>query len=101
PWQHVLEPLSGYLWLGCRLAQEQAAFAEGWNFGPNGGSPVPVGQLVGKLLDRWQPPSTRLVIEPAPPGESVLLHLDCSKAAHRLGWHLTWSIDTTVDAIVD
>jgi len=101
PWQHVLEPLSGYLWLGSRLPVEGAELAEGWNFGPNGGHPVTVGQLVDRLLAEWQAPDTRLVLEDAGSGESVLLHLDCSKAEHRLRWHLTWSIDETITAIVD
>ncbi len=102
PWQHVLEPLSGYLWLGRLLAEHGRDYAEAWNFGPNGGDPVTVGALVARVLDRWSPPRTRLLLEPEHNGtESVLLHLDCSKVQHRLGWRLAWTVDDTVDAIVE
>ncbi len=101
PWQHVLEPLSGYLWLGRLLAEHGLEYAEPWNFGPNGGDPVTVGALVARVLERWAPPRTRLILEPENNGtESVLLHLDCSKVQHRLGWRLAWTVDDTVDAIV-
>jgi len=101
PWQHVLEPLSGYLWLGARLAAEGLRHAEPWNFGPNGGDPVTVGTLVTRVLEQWAPPKTRLLLERDESGaESTLLHLDCSKAQHRLGWRLAWNVDATIDAIV-
>jgi CDP-glucose 4,6-dehydratase len=101
PWQHVLEPLSGYLWLGSLLAKHGLQYAEAWNFGPNGADPVTVGALAARVLERWAPPRTRLILEPENNGtESVLLHLDCSKVQHRLGWRLAWTVDDTVHAIV-
>jgi CDP-glucose 4,6-dehydratase len=101
PWQHVLEPLSGYLWLGSRLARAGGgAFADSWNFGP-GSEPVTVAALATSILDRWESGS-RVVIERDTSGaESIALRLDSSRAAHRLGWVPTWSTCEMVDAIVD
>jgi CDP-glucose 4,6-dehydratase len=102
PWQHVLEPLSGYLWLGSRLARDGGrAFADSWNFGPSGTEPVTVADLATAILDRWASGS-RVVIERDTSGaESIALRLDSSRAAHRLGWLPTWSTCETVDAIVE
>ncbi|MBI3943116.1 MAG: CDP-glucose 4,6-dehydratase [Chloroflexi bacterium] len=114
PWQHVLEPLSGYLWLGALLGgvsfQRQAQISEvpdarhyctSWNFGPAESRVLTVKEVVAGILDRWQPDQTRLVIKPDHSGaESLLLRLDCSKAHHHLKWHTTWDIDHTLNAIV-
>jgi CDP-glucose 4,6-dehydratase len=102
PWQHVLEPLSGYLQVAHSLATAGLSHAEAWNFGPSEQRPLPVGVLVARVLDRWAPRGTRLVLGPEDAGkESTLLHLDCSKALHRLGWRLVWTSDEMVSAIVE
>ncbi|HWX66256.1 MAG TPA: CDP-glucose 4,6-dehydratase [Rhodanobacter sp.] len=99
PWQHVLEPLSGYLRLGQGLLAGEPV--EGpWNFGPADDATVPVATLVARMRERW--PS--VLVEPSPgphPHEASTLRLDCSKAAHELGWHPVWNAATTVARTVD
>ena len=101
PWQHVLEPLSGYLALGARLAgAEGAAAAEAWNFGPEDASVVSVETLARSLVASW---GAGLVVADAQgthPHEAGLLTLDCSKARHRLGWHGVWGLAQTVQQTV-
>lgn len=100
PWQHVLEPLSGYLWLGSRLSQDRD-LCTSWNFGPRSVRAVKVEQVVRRILELWPAPAERLRIErDGSYRESLLLQLDCSKAHHYLGWHATWEIDETLAAIV-
>ena len=100
PWQHVLEPLSGYLWLGRLLSQHPESFSDAWNFGPPAGSIYSVQQLVERLYARWRNSGSGIRIESeSAAGESRLLALDCSKARHSLGWEATWTIDETADAI--
>jgi CDP-glucose 4,6-dehydratase len=95
PWQHVLEPLSGYLWLSARLLDGERV-AEAWNFGPAADATLSVAELVARLHARW--PGTRVEIDPPPhPHESPRLLLDCSKAADRLGWRPAWNAETTLE----
>jgi CDP-glucose 4,6-dehydratase len=103
PWQHVLEPLSGYLWLGSRLATDrQRRYCSAWNFGPADGPPVTVETIVRTILSAWPAPATRLIIErDRTESESQLLRLDCSKARHALGWRATWTIERTLEAVVE
>ncbi len=101
PWQHVLEPLSGYLWLGALLAQNRARYCSAWNFGPGEGRVFTVGEVVQGLLGRWPDAVTKMVVcDDTSQAESQLLRLDCSKASHHLKWRTTWGIDRTLDAIV-
>jgi CDP-glucose 4,6-dehydratase len=85
PWQHVLEPLRGYLMLAERLV-EDASFGEAWNFGPRDEDAVPVATLVGLLVDRWGNARWHAAPEANAPHEAGLLRLDWSKARTRLGW---------------
>jgi CDP-glucose 4,6-dehydratase len=102
PWQHVLEPLSGYLWLGRLLTQNPELFSAAWNFGPPPGSVHSVQQLVERLYSRWKNSRSGIQIDStAAMGESRLLALDCSKAKHHMGWEATWTIDETADAIAE
>jgi CDP-glucose 4,6-dehydratase len=101
PWQHVLEPLSGYLWLGSLLS-DRPQLGSTWNFGPADGSPRTVEDVVSVMLREWRPPATRLIVEPDRRlHESTLLRLDCSKAQHELGWRATWNVGRTLAAIVE
>lgn len=87
PWQHVLEPLSGYLWLGACLATGRADVnGEAFNFGPAPAAAVTVGELVEALSRHW--PRSAWSAQPANDGkpEASLLQLDCDKALRRLGW---------------
>jgi CDP-glucose 4,6-dehydratase len=91
PWQHVLEPLSGYLALGERLARDPHA-AGAWNFGPGPEGEVSVRELAARLASQWP----ALAIEPAPgahPHEAAVLRLDTGKARRELGWIPVWGID--------
>lgn len=96
PWQHVLEPLAGYLALAERLFHEGAAFAEAWNFGPDEVDARPVKWIVDYLCDRVPGTSWELVGEPQP-HEANSLGLDSSKARSRLGWRPRWRLQTALD----
>ncbi|MEP7125900.1 MAG: CDP-glucose 4,6-dehydratase [Byssovorax sp.] len=88
PWQHVLEPLSGYLLLAQRLFEGGQSFAEGWNFGPADADSVPVGEVARRLVETLGRGTLELWDAP-PEGalhEAHALKLDCSKARSRLGW---------------
>lgn len=100
PWQHVLEPLAGYLWLGAclrqpELAPQSARLREGFNFGPRGESARPVGALVDAFLGEW-PGRQEDRTNPAAPHEAGLLHLDVTKAADVLGWRPVWDFAATL-----
>jgi CDP-glucose 4,6-dehydratase len=99
PWQHVLEPLSGYLLLGARLLAdggEAEAAAEAWNFGPADDGVVTVAELARLLVAAWGSGEVRCEGDALHPHEAGLLRLDCSKARSRLGWHGIWGIGETV-----
>ena len=100
PWQHVLEPLSGYLLLAERLYQEGEAFAEAWNFGPNDADAKPVSWIVERLCaqipgSKWQTENTKQ------PHEAGLLKLDSSKAKTKLGWMPRWNLETALSKTVE
>jgi CDP-glucose 4,6-dehydratase len=102
PWQHVLNPLSGYVCLAERLAAAGPAFAEAWNFSPAVEEAKPVSCLVDGLRRRWP---GELSVQIAPnsndPHEARLVKLDASKARERLGWTPRSSLDRGIEAIVD
>ena len=100
PWQHVLEPLAGYLWLGACLlnparAPAPARVREAFNFGPCDESARTVGELVAAFHATW-PGVTDDRTDPAAPHEAGLLHLDIAKASTCLGWRPAWDFPTTV-----
>ncbi len=103
PWQHVLEPLSGYLALGEKLLEGKPEFAEGWNFGPDDESNINVETVVKKVKKCWDKvdylPSSPPTFEPSKTPvlhEAGLLKLDCSKAHSRLQWRPVWDIKKTL-----
>ena len=101
PWQHVLEPLSGYLLLAEHLCNSPAEHAEGWNFGPADEDAMPVEHIVSTVTRLWGP-DTRWVADPGPhPHEAHFLKLDSSKARSRLGWRprlgLAMALEWTVE----
>ena len=100
PWQHVLEPLSGYLTLAEKLYTEGPAYAEGWNFGPADTDARPVQWIVEQLTALWDEGASWQLDEHAHPHEAHYLKLDCSKARARLGWHPRWDLPTTLASIV-
>jgi len=102
PWQHVLEPLSGYLWLGAKLLGNNATdFAEGWNFGPLPGNVCTVRELVEGLLQTWGTGSWKMAGEVNPPKEAHLLRLVIDKAVAQLNWLPVWSFPETVRHTVE
>jgi len=101
PWQHVLEPLSGYLLLAQKLYIEGCAFAEGWNFGPNDADAKPVEWIVKRLCEII-PDNKGYEIDKNPqPHEANYLKLDISKAKNRLFWEPRWGLETTLQKIVE
>jgi CDP-glucose 4,6-dehydratase len=100
PWQHVLEPLSGYLTLAEKLYCEGSAFAEAFNFGPAQEDAKPVQWLVKQFTQSWGDSASWQLDDGKHPHESHYLKLDCSKAHSRLGWRPRWNLSETIDAII-
>jgi CDP-glucose 4,6-dehydratase len=102
PWQHVLEPLKGYLMLAERLYQDGVAYAESWNFGPDTTNVATVGQVADYLYKLWNDaPSWQLDQASSQPHENTFLMLDCAKAHNNLGWYPQLDLQTTLQWIVD
>jgi CDP-glucose 4,6-dehydratase len=100
PWQHVLEPLHGYLMLAERLYTEGHAFSSGWNFGPPEESERTVGWIIEQLYDLWKVGfEWKRDPNPGPP-ECTFLKLDASKARAHLGWRPKLDLITTLQWIV-
>jgi CDP-glucose 4,6-dehydratase len=95
PWQHVLEPLSGYLQLGARLCTpEGARFAKGWNFGPDANGDATVGDVAQTLARLWgEDAHVELASAAANPHEAGLLTLDSTLARTQLRWKPRWSLE--------
>jgi len=94
PWQHVLDCLSGYLWLGARLAEDNS-FADAFNFGPNAEAQRSVGELVGEFLEHWPGQWTDASNANAP-HEAATLSLSIEKAQQNLDWQPVWDFATAV-----
>jgi CDP-glucose 4,6-dehydratase len=101
PWQHVLEPLCGYLLLGRSLLEGRVEFAEGWNFGPGDEGALAVRDVVERMSRQWDRVRARFEPEDGAPHEARLLRLDCSKARSRLGWKPVWGSLTTAEITVN
>lgn len=99
PWQHVLDPLSGYLQLAEALFAGRTAFAKGWNFGPTLESAWPVEKIVGAVKTRL--PAFDFIIEPSKEHEAKLLTLDSGQARRELGWKARWEIETALEKTLD
>ena len=101
PWQHVLEPLSGYLRLAAHQWRQPAAFAEAWNFGPDLGSAKPVGELADLAVKAWGSGRWENLSEAGAPHEAKLLQLDSAKARERLGWRPAYGIEDGIRHTID
>jgi CDP-glucose 4,6-dehydratase len=101
PWQHVLEPLSGYLVLAEKLYTGGPEYAEGWNFGPDDSDAKPVQWIVERLIEEWGQGAAWSLDSHPHPHEATYLKLDCSKAHARLRWHPKWDIKQTIKKIVE
>jgi CDP-glucose 4,6-dehydratase len=97
PWQHVLEPLSGYLWLGALLARDPARYGGAWNFGPDPESAVSVEQLVSLVTQAWGGAARFETATSAQAlSEAGILRLDCTKARSQLGWRPVYDVGEAV-----
>lgn len=101
PWQHVLEPLSGYLWLAVRLLQDGPAYGEAWNFGPLEQKGVPARDLADKLVELWGSGSWVHTHPGFAEVETGQLRLSWDKAAHRLNWRPVYSWVEALAEITD
>ena len=102
PWQHVLEPLSGYLMLAERLMSERAEdYAQGWNFGPASDDTRPVEWIVERMIDQWGDGASWRRDTASGPHEAHFLSLDCLKAHRELGWRPVWNIGEAIEKIIE
>jgi CDP-glucose 4,6-dehydratase len=101
PWQHVLEPLSGYLLLAERLWADPKAFSSEWNFGPDPDSVRPVRWLVDCIASHWGVPANWTAQAGQHPHEARILVLDSARACAQLGWSPKWKLDRAAAALVE
>jgi CDP-glucose 4,6-dehydratase len=100
PWQHVLEPLSGYLTLGWKLLEEKIEFADAWNFGPDINSNLSVEEIVNYSKNYWEQINAEYNTTLSQHHEANLLMLDCSKSNKLMKWRPVWDVETTMDKTI-
>lgn len=101
PWQHVLEPLCGYLVLAQHLYDHGDKFAQGFNFGPEDADAQEVEWIVNKMTQKWGQGASYFIDEDSKAKhEATFLKLDCSKAKALLGWHARWGLEKAIDSII-
>lgn len=96
PWQHVLEPLSGYLILGQKLFEGEKHFAQAWNFGPSDEEIITVEEIAQKIKKIWPEMDYEITQTFDQPHEADMLKLDCSKARRLLDWKPLWNSSETI-----
>lgn len=101
PWQHVLEPLGGYLLLAQRLYEKGPEYAEAFNFGPNESDAMPVEWIVKRICHNWGDGASYVVESGDHPHEANYLKLDCSKAKSKLGWAPQWDLEKSLEKIIE
>lgn len=101
PWQHVLEPLGGYLLLAKKMWESPTEYCEGWNFGPRAESITTVWEVAQKVIENYGCGELRDLSDPNALHEAKLLMLDISKAKFRLGWEPRMNIDRTISMTID
>ena len=101
PWQHVLEPLTGYLTLAAKLYSEGVKYDGGWNFGPDDKDARNVAWITQRICELWGNGATYEVDTNPQPHEANYLKLDCSKAKAELGWEPRWNINKALESIVE
>jgi CDP-glucose 4,6-dehydratase len=100
PWQHVLEPLSGYLCLGQKLLEGKKEFAEAWNFGPDDRGNLTVEMILFRLKEQWSSVNWQVIDSPQP-HEEILLQLNSNKAFQVLNWKPVWSFQQGLSATIE
>jgi CDP-glucose 4,6-dehydratase len=101
PWQHVFEPLGGYLTLGAKMLANPIKFADAWNFGPTLDAVVPVWDIAKMVINNYGKGDLKDVSDPNALHEAKLLALDISKARFELGWEPKWDIHKTINKTVE
>lgn len=101
PWQHVLEPLDGYIQLAEKLYISGDMYAQAWNFGPKEEDAKPVQWIVEKMTEQWGEDAKWVVDDGEHPHEANYLKLDCSKAHTKLSWRPKWSLETALEKIIE
>lgn len=101
PWQHVLEPLSGYLMLAEKLYEKGPRYAEAWNFGPNDQDAKNVEWIVKKICAKWGENISYVIDKGEHPHEAHYLKLDCSKAKSELRWYPKWNLEQAIDKVIE
>lgn len=101
PWQHVLEPLSGYITLIQKMWGNGAVFSDSWNFGPSHEDAKPVGWIVDQLCRLWGENSGYIIDTGEHPHEANYLKLDISKANQKLNWYPNWNLNIALEKIVE
>lgn len=101
PWQHVLEPLWGYLLIAARLLEDPKNFSGPWNFGPNSSSVRAVSDLVTMITSQWGSGSVEYSPQVDAPHEAQLLHLNCDKAHQKLGWLPKWEPERAITESIE
>lgn len=97
PWEHVLEPLSGYLLLGQKMMEDPIKYCEGWNFGPNLDAIVNVWEVAEKIVKNYGKGNIKDISDPNALHEAKLLLLDITKSRFELGWKHTLTIDESIE----
>lgn len=100
PWQHVLDPLCGYLALGAKLLQGDVTFSGGWNFGPSDSAAWTVEEVVRKAASTWGKATYTVDAQPHP-HEAHWLKLDCSRARQLLDWSPQWDVSQTIEKTIE
>ncbi|MCU7799938.1 MAG: CDP-glucose 4,6-dehydratase [gamma proteobacterium symbiont of Lucinoma myriamae] len=100
PWQHVLEPLAGYLILAQKLFENPHDFSGAWNFGPNDEDVKPVEWIVDRMVKYWSNNASFILDDKANFHEAHYLKLDCSKSKSKLGWTPQWNLDMALEKII-
>jgi len=101
PWQHVLEPLSGYLVLAKKLYESPRDYAEGWNFGPKEEGAKPVDWILDRMVNNRNGDASWQLDDGEHPHEAGFLKLDISKAKSKLNWQPTWQLEETLERITN
>ena len=101
PWQHVIEPLFGYLELGVKLKSEPIKYAHAYNFGPNTSDALSVEEMVKSSIQKWGTGSYKAIVDVNNPHEAGLLKLDISKALNDLNWKPVFDAQTAVERTIN
>ena len=101
PWQYILEPLGGYLFLGACMAEDPEKYSSAWNFGPESSSILKVQEIVELVIENWGSGSWVKFDKTKKPHEAELLSLDISKARFELGWRPCLNIHDTVSHTIN